>query len=179
MNKPMSTHRPKARPGTNPLRGKPQGKKQSEEKDTRVSGKSEAFRVLIAVHRPRYRARAERAVDLPGWEMRSLLIKEDPIGLLNQKPPHLVIMSDTFGRSKSLAFLKAAQKYRSDKTRIIGLFEDEEVAEEGAVLCDAALIPPWKTAELRTLAAQIYTAMRGASPEMPAVSANDESEDEE
>src|SRR5256885_941177 len=43
---------------------------------------SGAFRVLIAVHRPRYRVRAERAVTLPDWAICSLLNKQDPIGLM-------------------------------------------------------------------------------------------------
>src|SRR2546423_700922 len=63
---------------------------------------SGTFRVLIAVHRPRYRMRAERAVTLPGWGICSLLNKQDPIGLMNQERPHLLILSDDFGRQKDL-----------------------------------------------------------------------------
>src|SRR5437764_13890689 len=82
------------------------------------------FRVLIAVHRPRYRSRAERAVDFPGWLVRSLLNKEDPVGLINQLPPHILIISDDFGRQKDLGILKAVQRYREKGMKIVGLFED-------------------------------------------------------
>jgi hypothetical protein len=120
--------------------------------------------VLIAVHRPRYRSRAERAAALPDWEVRSLLNREDPIGLINRKPPNIFIVSGDFGRNKELGFLKAAQRYRSPEMRIVGLFDDPEEAQKARELCDAVLAPPWRTADLRALAAQFYEAQRGLPP---------------
>src|SRR5947209_7359321 len=38
------------------------------------------FRVLIAVHRPRFRGRAVRAAALVGWEVTALLNKQDVVG---------------------------------------------------------------------------------------------------
>jgi hypothetical protein len=123
------------------------------------------FRVLIAVHRPRYRSRAERAVALPGWETRSLLNREDPVGLINQKPPHLLILSSDFGRQKSLGILKAVQRFRAAGLRIIALFEEMEEAMENAALFDAALAPPWKAQDLREHAARLYEEITGRAPE--------------
>src|SRR5688500_16810679 len=60
------------------------------------------FRVLVAVHRPRYRARTERAMIGFDWEVRSLLNKEDPVGLVHQRQPNVLIISDDFGRQKDL-----------------------------------------------------------------------------
>ena len=108
---------------------------------------------------------AERAVDLPGWLVRCLLNKEDPIGLMNQKPPHILILSEDFGRQKSLGLLHAAQKFRSETVRIVALFEDTDSLAANATLCDAALAPPWRTAELRSLAAQQYAEITGKSLE--------------
>ena len=154
MNRPMASHRRKR-----PLGGaRPRPKPAVKEPQVKVDDR---FRVLIAVHRPRYRSRAERAVDLPGWAVRSLLNKEDPIGLMNQKPPHVLILSADFGRNKSLGFMKAAQKFRSDDMKIIGIFEDADEAGGAAELCDSAFSPPWKTLELRALAAQMYAEIRG------------------
>src|SRR5690349_7604802 len=38
------------------------------------------FRILIAVHRPRFRGRAVRAAALVGWEVTTLLNKQDVVG---------------------------------------------------------------------------------------------------
>ena len=119
------------------------------------------FRVLIAVHRPRFRSRAERAVDFPGWLVRSLLNKEDPVGLINQLPPHILIISDDFGRQKDMGIVKAVQRYRKAGMRIIGLFEDPEVAEMARQDCDFALAMPWKTADVHALASKVYEEIRG------------------
>ena len=155
MNRPMATHRPKQR--HHPTKAVPQ--------QARVGTDGpEPFRVLIAVHRPRYRSRAERAVALPDWEVRSLLNREDPIGLINREVPHIFILSGDFGRNKDLGFLKAAQRYRGPEMKIIGLFDDKEEAAEAAELHDAALAPPWTTADLRAIAASFYAAQRGTPP---------------
>jgi hypothetical protein len=124
----------------------------------------EPFRVLIAVHRPRYRSRSERAVNALGWEIRSLLNKEDPIGLINQKRPDILIISDDFGRNKSMGFLKAAQKWRPQGLKIIAVFEDAEEMKEAAELYDAAFAPPWRTAEMREIVADYYRAIRKREP---------------
>lgn len=170
MNKPMATHRPKGKLGGAKPRPKPKKAEKPEPEGDR-------FRVLIAVHRPRYRSRAERAVDLPGWEVRSLLNKEDPIGLLNQKPPHILILSADFGRNKTFGYLKAAQKYRSDQTKIIGVFEDEAGALEAADLCDAVFHPPWKTVEMRAKAAELYQEITGDPAVLPARQGEESDED--
>ncbi len=124
----------------------------------------EPFRVLIAVHRPRYRARAERAVEIVGWKTRSLLNREDPIGLMNQEAPNLFILSVDTAQNKNVGFLRAAQRFRADGMRLIGLFESKEGAQEAADLCDAALFPPWRTSGLRAHAARFYEAIRGTPP---------------
>src|SRR5436190_24183350 len=96
------------------------GKSTRSKTELKVAEDDGRFRVQIAVHRPRFRSRAERAVNAAGWEVRSLLNKEDPIGLLNQRTWQIVILSDDFGRQKSLSLFQAAQRFRS-KTKIIGV----------------------------------------------------------
>lgn len=125
------------------------------------------FRVLIAVHRPRFRSRAERAVNAAGWEIRSLLNKEDPIGLLNQRTWQILILSDDFGRQKSLGLFQAAQRFRP-KTRIIGVFEDEESAAAGEGLCDASFAPPWKSLDVRASAGELHKELTGHEAVFPA-----------
>jgi hypothetical protein len=156
----MAAHRPKGKRGGPRPRPKLKKVEKPEREDNR-------FRVLIAVRRPRYRSRSERAVDIPGWEVRSLLNKEDPIGLLNQKPPHILILSADFGRNKTLGFMKAAQRFRSDKTMIIGVFEEQEDAAEAAELCDAVFFPPWKSAEMRIRAAALFREITGVEAVLP------------
>lgn len=168
MNRPMATHRRK--PGSNPFKAKRVIKK-AERPAAPIAKEPNRFRVLIAVNRPRYRSRAERAVDLPGWEMRSLLNKEDPIGLMSRKPPHILILSADFGRNKTLGFLKASQRFRSEQMKLIGIFEDEEAAEGADELCDATFCPPWKTAEMQAVAARLFEEIKGRAPIIPA---NDE-----
>jgi hypothetical protein len=149
-----------------PAERKKTGEKKAEPKDNR-------FRVLIAVNRPRYRSRAERAVDLPGWEVRSLTNKEDPIGLINQKRPDILIISDDFGRNKSLGFIRAAQRWRPEGMRIVAVFEDEDAAKEAAELYDAVFVPPWKSLEMRGAAAALYEEIRGKPAPKIEASAND------
>src|SRR5579862_7137538 len=159
VNRPMTTHRKKgtARQRKSAARLRKPAPRPARPPAPEAAGPA-PFRVLIAVHRPRYRSRSERAVALPDWEVRSLLNREDPIGLINQKPPNIFIVSGDFGRNKELGFLKAAQRYRGDKMKIVGLFEAPDEAEAARDLCDAVLAPPWRTADLRALAAQFYEA---------------------
>jgi hypothetical protein len=126
-------------------------------------GEPKRFRVLVAVHRPRYRARTERAMRGFGWEVRSLLNKEDPVGLIQQKPPNVFIISDDFGRQKDLGILRAVQRFRASSMKIIALFEDAESAEEYSRLCDKVLTPPWKTAEMRENLVGLFREMTGQS----------------
>ena len=170
MNRPMASHRPR-RAGFGP-RPKPQPRPKP--KAAEKPAEDDRFRVLIAVHRPRYRSRAERAVNLPGWEVRSLLNREDPIGILNQKPPHILILSADFGRNKTLGFMKAAQRYRSSQTKIIGVFEDDEGAKAAAELCDAVFFPPWKSVEMRAKAAELFEQITGKAPVLPSSNASAE-----
>jgi hypothetical protein len=150
MNKPAS-RRPRGKP-------QPRQKPKDENPDIR------RFRVLIAVHRPRFRSRAERAVDFPGWLIRCLLNREDPVGLINQRPPHILIISDDFGRQKDLGILKAVQRFRLAGMKIVGLFEDPEIAETAKPDCDIALAMPWRTADVRAVAAQMFEEIKGRPP---------------
>ena len=87
---------------------------------------SSQFRVLIAVHRPRYRGRTERAAALVGWEITALLNKQDPVGLCAKppRPPDVLILSGDFGRQKDLAIFRAVQPYRRKGMRLVGLIDD-------------------------------------------------------
>lgn len=126
--------------------------------------KIEPFRVLIAVSRPRYRVRAERATVFDDWAIRVLTNKEDPIGLINQLMPDVYIVSEDFGKSKKMGMLTAAQRWREKGLKVVALFEDEEKMEEAAELYDAALSPPWKTIQLREIVARFFTDRRGSEP---------------
>lgn len=138
------------------------------------------FRVLIAVHRPRYRVRAERAAALTGWEVTSLLNKQDPVGQVHKppRPPDIVILSGDFGRQKSYAIFRAIQAGRAQGMKLIGLVEDCETAPEGfpdsvpSRLCDICITPPIKTAELRSLLSRLYEEMRGAPAPAPRFAAD-------
>lgn len=127
------------------------------------------FRVLIAIHRPRYRGRAERAAARVGWEVVSLLNKQDPVGLVAKppRPPDLLVLSGDFGRQRDYAIFRAVQGGRRRGMRLIGLVDDCETAPEGHpdsapnALCDVCLPPPYKTADLRALFVRLYEEMRG------------------
>ena len=162
MSRPMASHRPKTRSGAGPApRPKPSGPRVLQKKQV-----PEPFRVLIAVNRPRYRVRSERATNGDGWATLSLLNKQDPIGLINQKQPDVLIISDDFGRNKNLGFVKAAQKWRASGLKLILLTEDAAVAANSTELWDSALVTPWKTIQLRALVAAVYLANRGSEPDM-------------
>lgn len=136
----------------------------------------EPFRVLLAVHRPRYRVRAERAIAFEGWAVRSLLNREDPIGLMGQKCPDLFIVSVDLAKRKNTGYLRAAQRYRQEGMRVVGLFENGGEAREAADLCDAFLIPPWRTTDLQKIAASLHTAIRGEPPMQCMTREDDEDE---
>lgn len=162
--------RPGSRPTRNPKpatarrlreRMKP---KEMREKEREKQSEPQPFRVLIAVSRPRYRSRAERATLFDDWAVRILTNKEDPIGLINQLMPDLYIVSDDFGGSKKMGMLTAAQKWREKGLKVVALFEDEERLEEAEGLYDAALFPPWKTAHLREIAATLFQVKRDVPP---------------
>lgn len=146
------------------------------------------FRVLIAVHRPRYRGRTERAAAIIGWEITALLNKQDPVGLCARppRPPDVLILSGDFGRQKDLAIFRAVQRYRRQGMRLIGLVDDCHTAPEGfpdsvpTELCDICLEPPYKTADLRALLSKLYTELRGefAPPPIAKADASEEEEEE-
>ena len=125
------------------------------------------FRILIAVHRPRFRGRAERAAALSGWEVVSLLNKQDPIGQVSSSagPPDIFVLSGDFGRQKDLAIFRAVQSWRTQGMTLVGMVEDCEQSPAGhpgasaSKLCDICLTPPYKTAELRELFTGIYEAI--------------------
>ena len=145
------------------------------------------FRIVIAVHRPRYRGRCERATALEGWEVTSLLNRQDPIGQVTKKPgpPDLLILSGDFGRQKDYAIFRAVQAWREKGMRIVGLVDDCETPPEGfpdsapVDLCDVCLSPPYTAAALRELFAQIYTEMRGKPAPPPKSGSSTVEEDED
>lgn len=117
--------------------------------------KKEAFRVLVVAHRPRYRSRIKRAVAHPEWETRCLLNREDPIGMIQQKPPHLLIISVDAEEKKNIGYLRASQPFR-EKVKIIGIFETPEEAEAMKQMCAFAFAPTWRTDDIAQAAQQIY-----------------------
>lgn len=139
------------------------------------SGGPGAFRILIAVHRPRYRVRAERAANLIGWAVTSLLNKQDPVGLCAKppRPPDLLVISGDFGRQRDFAILRAVQPWRRAGMKLIGLVDECTDESEGAAgaspesLCDVCLTPPYKTADLRALFSRLYEEIRGESAPPP------------
>jgi hypothetical protein len=126
------------------------------------------FRVLIAVHRPRFRGRAERAADLEGWDVTALLNKQDPVGQCAKppRPPDILVLSDDFGRQRDLAIFRAVQAWRQKGMKLIGLVEDCQAAPDGfpdsipEQLCDVCVTLPCKASDLRALFVQIYEAAR-------------------
>lgn len=184
--------RPKAQPERPESTPKPQGRR-TEDRELpdwpeapagvqasagRTPGLPEAerpFRVLIAIHRPRYRGRAERAARLPGWEVVSLLNKQDPVGQVARPPhpPDLLVLSGDFGRQRSYAIFRAVQPWRERGMKLIGLVEDCTTAPEGhpdsvpEKLCDLCLTPPYVAAELRRHLLDFYVALRGEAPPLP------------
>ncbi len=186
MNKKTHTghKRVSGRPGGENRRPQPRKPRPAREGELRIVERPTTiiegpgpFRVVIAVHRPRYRGRAERAAALVGWEVTALLNKQDPVGLCAKapRPPDLLVLSGDFGRQKDLAIFRAVQRYRSEDMLLIGLVDDCETPPEGFPdsipnrLCDVCIAPPYKTADLRALFSQLYTEMRG-KPAPPPIS---------
>ncbi len=130
------------------------------------------FRILIAVHRPRFRGRAERAVARAEWEITSLLNKQDPVGQCAkaQGRPDILLLSGDFGRQRNYAIFRAVQKFRAEGMILVGLVDDcEEAPDEFPdsspnQLCDLCITPPVKTAELCELFAGLYRALRNEEP---------------
>ena len=190
--------KPSPKPPISPSRGSVVGfdiierTGQGNEPDTSRHRKSERsagtpFRVLIAVHRPRFRGRSERAAALTGWEVTALLNKQDPVGMCARppRPPDLLILSGDFGRQKDLAIFRAVQRYRQQGMFLVGLVDDCRTAPEGfpdsvpAELCDVCLQPPYKAAELRRVFAEVYEALRGKPAPPPIAKAGIPAEETE
>jgi hypothetical protein len=150
------------------------------------SASEAAFRILIAVHRPRYRGRADRAAALAGWEITSLLNKQDVVGQVAKppRPPDILVLSGDFGRQRDYAIFRAVQSWRSQGMTLIGMVEDCRTAPEAypesvpEQLCDVCLTPPYKTADLRALFIRLYEEKRGR-PAPPPRSAMPEAEDDQ
>ncbi len=129
------------------------------------------FRVVIAVHRPRFRRRAERAVQFENWEITVLLNKEDAVGACQRgpRPPDILVISHDFGRQKTLAIFRAVQNLRSSGLKIVGLVEDcnsgpDEFPEAvPARLCDVCLTEPIKTADLQAVFVNLFEQIRGTA----------------
>ena len=145
------------------------------------------FKILIAVHRPRYRGRAERAAALVGWEVVSLLNKQDVVGQVSKSAGHpdLLILSGDFGRQKDYAIFRAVQAWRGKGMKLIGMVDDCNTSPENhpgsapAQLSDFCLKPPYRMPELRELFSKLYQEMRHqpAPPPKTAVSAEEIDED--
>lgn len=152
-----------------------------------VSQEPGAFRIVIAVHRPRFRSRAERGAARADWEVTALLNKQDPVGLCMKapRPPDVLVLSGDFGRQKNYAIFRAVQAMRAKGMRIIGVVEDCETAPEGfpdsapAQLCDVCITPPLKANDFRELFAKIYTEIRGEEPPPLLAQLNREQQEEE
>lgn len=178
--RPASGRRPTPRPA-------PQDGFQIVERVVKPEPEIGPFRVLIAVHRPRFRGRSQRAAALVGWETTALLNKQDPVGQCakSPRPPDLLVLSGDFGRQKDLAIFRAVQQYRKQGMRLIGLVDDCATAPEGfpdsipSRLCDVCLEPPYKAADLRALFVRLYTEMRGEPAPPPLTRADREDEEEE
>ncbi len=155
MKRPMASHRLKDR-----LRqARPKPKEAAEEKP-----QDNSFRVLLCIHRPKYRTRVERAVAAVDWNIRSLLIKEDPIGLINQKRPDIFIVSIDSSKNKNVGFLKACQKWRAQGMRVIGVLESDADIEVIDGLCDNFVQTPWKSVDIRDIVSDIYRRKRSKEP---------------
>ena len=150
------------------------------------------FRVLIAIHRPRFRGRAVRASDLVGWDVTTLLNKQDVVGPVSKlpRPPDLVLLSGDFGRQRDYAIFRAIQSWRKKGMKLIGMVEDCATAPEGfpdsapEKLCDVCLSPPYTAAGIRALLVRLYEEKRGEpapppkSASMPDADLGDEPEED-
>ncbi len=149
------------------------------------------FRVVIAVHRPRFRRRAERAVQFENWDVTILLNKDDAVGACQRgpRPPDILVISDDFGRQKTLAIFRAVQNLRRSGLKIVGLVEDCDRAPEDfpeaipSLLCDVCLTEPFKTAGLQEVFVNLFEEIRGTAArqllQSKSTSASAESADDE
>ncbi len=111
----------------------------------------------------------ERAVALQGWDITSLLNKQDAVGQVAKppRPPDLLILSGDFGRQKNYAIFRAVQAWRSQGMKLIGIMDDCETAPEGfpdsipSKMCDLCLTPPYTAADFREIFSRLYEEMRG------------------
>lgn len=202
--KGSSARRPSGRPGAVPARrpGRPSPRANVKDAFRIIERKTSdapliefeepaPFRVLIAIHRPRFRGRAERAAALVGWQVTALLNKQDPVGQVAKppRPPDLLVLSGDFGRQRDYAIFRAVQPWRKEGMKLIGLVDDCKTAPVGYPesvpnrLCDVCLEPPYKTNELRELFCQLYEKIRREPAPPPitrgAATEDEESEDEE
>lgn len=138
----------------------------AESGETPAPPKKNAFAVLLAVHRPRYRSRAERAVASPEWNVRSLTIKEDPIGMIQQKTPDVFIVSVETDKNKGVGYLRAAQRFREQGLFVLALFESPEEAEAYEGQYDALLVAA-KSLAIRAVVAAEYERRRGKPAVFP------------
>ena len=127
---------------------------------------NDPFRILIAVHRPRYRGRTERASAISAWSVVSLLNKQDVVGQVEKghSPPDIVVLSSDFGRQKSYGIFRAIQAHRARGMKIVGIVEScepDEFGNDPTELCDVCLPPPYKTADLNALFRSLYEEIRG------------------
>jgi hypothetical protein len=180
----MRTRRPAARPGYKIVE-KSESTQAAENTPEPAVPAVMPFRILIAVHRPRFRGRAERAARLVGWEITTLLNKQDVVGRVAKQPgpPDLVVLSGDFGRQRDYAIFRAIQAWRNQGMTLIGMVEDCQTAPEGYPdsspdrLCDVCLTPPYKAADLRALFVRLYEETRG-EPAPPPRSTVADQEDE-
>ena len=126
--------------------------------------KPKPFKVLVAIHRPKYRSRMLRGLSMFDWDVRSLLNKEDPIGILNQHETNILVLSDDFGRNRELGFFKAAQRFRPQGVYIIGVFDTEEDANAASELYDMSLYTPWKSLHAKVVLAELFQRIKGEPP---------------
>lgn len=144
------------------------------------------FRLLLAVHRPRYRGRAARAAALVGWEVTTLLNKQDVVGHVAKgpRPPDIVMLSGDFGRQRDYAIFRAIQGWRKQGMHLIGMVDDCESAPpefpESAPenLCDVCVTPPYKMVDLRSLFVRLYEQIRGVPAPPPRTAAGPERDDD-
>lgn len=147
--------------------------------------KSNTFRILLAIHRPRFRGRAQRAAALGDWDVVALQNKQDPVGIVQKppRPPDILVISGDFGRQRSYGILRAVQSARLKGMKIVALVDDCSEAPEGypdaipSQLSDVCLTPPYLTTDLRAVFVKLYEEIKGEPAPPPRSSSLDDSED--
>jgi hypothetical protein len=117
-------------------------------------------------HRPRYRARIERAAEGAGWQVDSLLNRQDPIGILQSNPPDILVITVDTQLNRNTGYLRAAQPFR-DKVQIVALFESAEEQREYADYAEYLHHTPWRARQVRASLAEAYREIRGTAPVFP------------